>query len=105
MVMERSSRIFEEEMPNCEFLRVRSRLPEEGTPKLVLKEEQGLVKAEEGSLADETGSDEGWPGTQSTRHRICGREWRSSGLEPQSHPAQGHSTEVHRRILLGLAFS
>ena len=53
------------------------RLPEEGTPKLVLKEEQGLVKAEEGSLADEMGSDAGWPGTQSTRHRI----WWEGGLE------------------------
>lgn len=40
-------------MTSCES----GRLPEEGTPKLVLKEEQGLVKAEEGSLADEMGSD------------------------------------------------
>lgn len=55
--MERSSRT-EEEMPNCEFLMSKEGCLEEGTPKLVLKEEQGLVK-EEGSLADETGSDEG----------------------------------------------
>lgn len=47
-------------MTSCES----GRLPEEETPKLVLKEEQGLVKAKEGSLADEMGSDAGWPGMQ-----------------------------------------
>lgn len=40
------------------------RLPKEGTPEPVLKEEQGRVKPAEGSLAGETGSDAGWPVTQ-----------------------------------------
>ena len=74
------------------------RLPEEGTPKLVLKEEQGLVKAEEGSLADEMGSDAGWPGT---RHRSWweGMEerWPQPSFSPGSH---GHYTDVNRKTAL-----
>lgn len=45
------------------------RLLEEGTPELVLKEEQGLVKPEGGRLADEMGSDAGWPVTQKDRQQ------------------------------------
>ena len=82
------------------------RLPEEGTPKLVLKEEQGLVKAEEGSLADETGSDEGWPGTQSTRHRIwwegMEEQWPRAKVSP---PALRVTAQKSIATLLGLAFS
>lgn len=45
-------------------LESQGRLHEEETPELFLKEEQELVKPEEGSLAGETGSDAGWPVTQ-----------------------------------------
>lgn len=61
-----------EEMLNC-ALESQGRLLEEGTPELVLKEEQGLVNPEGGSLADEMGSDAGWPVTQ--------RGWRQSQWE------------------------
>lgn len=66
MVMEgakRCSANSEEEMPSC-ALESQGRLPKKGTPELVLKEEQGPVRPEEGSLAGETGSDAGWPVTQ-----------------------------------------
>lgn len=45
------------------------RLPKEGTPEPVLKEEQGRAKPAEGSLAGETGSDAGWPVTQKNRQQ------------------------------------
>lgn len=59
VVMEGSRRPRGSSKPSC-ALECQGRLLEEGTPELVLKEEQGPVKPEGGSLADEMGSDAGW---------------------------------------------
>lgn len=97
------SRSSKEEMPNC--VQESGRLPEEGTPKLVLKEEQGPVKPDEGSLADETVSDAGWPVTQKNLQQklVGGNEGGlalSQGFIPGSHKwlKNGNNTEVHPNI-------
>lgn len=70
-------------------LESRGRLLEEGAPELVLKEEQGLVKPEGGSLADEMGSDAGWPVTQ--------RDWQQGRWEEmQDWPRATISPQVLR---------
>lgn len=101
MVME-GSRSSKEEMPNRD--QESGRLPEEGTHKLVLKEEQGPVKPE-GSLADETVSDAGWPVTQKNLQQklVGGNEGGlalSQGFIPGSHKwlKNGNNTEVHPNL-------
>lgn len=76
------------------------RLPEEGTPKLVLKEEQGLVKAEEGNLADEMGRDTGWPGTQKNppQKLVGGNEGAVASSQEFTPGSHGHDTEVPRSL-------
>ena len=82
------------------------RLPEEGTPKLVLKEEQGLVKAEEGSLVDEMGSDAGWPGThKNPPQTLVGGNEGAVALTKSLPTALMVTTQKPLATLLGLAFS
>lgn len=86
------------------------RLLEEGTPELVLKEEQGLVKPEGGSLADEMGSDAGWPVTQKDRQQkpVGGNEdWprARTSLQVLRRGLKMLTTQKSAPALAGLAFS
>ncbi|KAL0605141.1 putative uncharacterized protein CCDC28A-AS1 [Plecturocebus cupreus] len=86
---------------------VREGFPEEGTLQLVFKEEQGLVKPEEGSLADEMSSDSDPPGTKkSLRQKLMGGNPAKISIQVLSKSDLGVvSTWKFAPFFLGLAFS
>lgn len=90
-------------MASC-TLESQGRPLEEGTPELVLKEEQGPAKPEGGSLAEEMGSDAGWPVTPKDRQQklVAGNEGlaRSQDFTPGSQEwlKNGDNPEVYTSL-------